>query len=94
MRRRRFGDLQEAHLFVLADRSGTAAFHRMRGRLQEAQPQLIDAERLARSAALRPRSRMTVSSLTAILAYVEFLSESYLTDRPATRLLRRDPGLQ
>ena len=58
----------------------TAAFHRMRLRLQETQRQLLDAERLATIG----RMASTISHdlrhpLTAILAYAEFLSEGNLS---------------
>ncbi len=59
----------------------TAAFHRMRLRLQETQRNLIDSERLATIG----RMASTISHdlrhpLTAILAYSEFLSERSLTE--------------
>src|SRR5205809_392336 len=59
----------------------TAAFHRMRQRLQETQRQLLDSERLATIG----RMANTISHdlrhpLTAILAYAEFLSEGNLSD--------------
>ena len=59
----------------------TAAFHRMRQRLQETRRQLLDSERLATIG----RMANTISHdlrhpLTAILAYAEFLSESNLSD--------------
>jgi len=59
----------------------TAAFHRMRLRLQETQSKLLDAERLATIG----RMASTISHdlrhpLTAILAYAEFLSDSNMSD--------------
>ena len=59
----------------------TAAFQRMRLRLQETQRQLLDAERLATIG----RMASTISHdlrhpLTAILAYAEFLSERQLSE--------------
>jgi signal transduction histidine kinase len=59
----------------------TAAFHRMRVRLQETQRQLLDAERLATIG----RMASTISHdlrhpLTAILAYAEYLSERDLSE--------------
>ncbi|HEY4362183.1 MAG TPA: HAMP domain-containing sensor histidine kinase [Bryobacteraceae bacterium] len=59
----------------------TAAFHRMRVRLQESQKQLLSSERLATIG----RMASTISHdlrhpLTAILAYAEFLSEADLND--------------
>src|SRR6266568_3021168 len=59
----------------------TAAFHRMRLRLQESQRELLDAERLATIG----RMATTISHdlrhpLTAIMAYAEFLSEGNLDE--------------
>jgi signal transduction histidine kinase len=59
----------------------TAAFHRMRLRLQQTQRQLLDAERLATIG----RMASTISHdlrhpLSAILAYAEFLTERDLSD--------------
>ncbi len=58
----------------------TAAFNRMRGRLQESQHRVIEAERLATIGRMASMiSHDLRHPLTAILAYAEFLSESNLS---------------